>query len=94
MAAAKAAGVTAPQTGHSDEARRPDHDAPDQAHGARDRCHKAETLGSEDEKAKLPVPRDVSNAMLEIRAVCDELETIVADDFWPLPKYREMLFLT
>ena len=33
--------------------------------------------------------------MFEVRAgVCDELESIVADDYWPLPKYREMLFLT
>jgi glutamine synthetase len=27
-----------------------------------------------------------------LRAVADELETIVADDLWPLPKYRELLF--
>jgi len=24
--------------------------------------------------------------------VCDALELIVGDDYWPLPKYREMLF--
>jgi glutamine synthetase type III len=24
--------------------------------------------------------------------VVDELETLVADDLWPLPKYRELLF--
>ena len=27
-----------------------------------------------------------------LRAVADELETVVADDLWPLPKYRELLF--
>jgi glutamine synthetase len=27
-----------------------------------------------------------------LRAVVDELETVVADDLWPLPKYRELLF--
>ena len=27
-----------------------------------------------------------------VRAVADELETLVADDLWPLPKYRELLF--
>ena len=27
-----------------------------------------------------------------VRAVADELETIVSDDLWPLPKYRELLF--
>ena len=27
-----------------------------------------------------------------LRVVVDELETLVADDLWPLPKYRELLF--
>jgi glutamine synthetase len=27
-----------------------------------------------------------------VRAVADELETLVSDDLWPLPKYRELLF--
>jgi len=27
-----------------------------------------------------------------VRASADELETIVADELWPLPKYRELLF--
>ena len=55
--------------------------------------HKVETLHNEEEKAKL-LSRDVSNAMLETRVVCDELESVVADDYWPLPKYREMLFMS
>jgi glutamine synthetase len=32
-------------------------------------------------------------AMLKLRGVVDELETIVADDHWPLPTYQEMLFI-
>ena len=32
-------------------------------------------------------------AMLEVRKSADKLETIVADDLWPLPTYREMLFI-
>ncbi|MFM1919612.1 MAG: Glutamine synthetase [Candidatus Hydrogenedentota bacterium] len=32
-------------------------------------------------------------AMNELRAIVDELETIVADDHWPLPTYQEMLFI-
>jgi len=36
---------------------------------------------------------DVVPAMLEVRKVADELEGIVADDLWPLPTYREMLFI-
>lgn len=31
--------------------------------------------------------------MLDIRTLCDGLEETIADQFWPLPKYREMLFL-
>jgi len=27
-----------------------------------------------------------------LREVADELEQVVADDLWPLPKYRELLF--
>jgi len=32
-------------------------------------------------------------AMAAVRDACDRLEETVADDFWTLPKYREMLFL-
>jgi glutamine synthetase len=31
--------------------------------------------------------------MAELRALGDKLETLVADDLWPLPTYREMLFI-
>ena len=31
-------------------------------------------------------------AQVALRSVADELETVVADDLWPLPKYRELLF--
>ena len=27
------------------------------------------------------------------RKVADELEVVIADDLWPLPTYREMLFI-
>jgi glutamine synthetase len=54
--------------------------------------HKAEGLSSEDDKAKA-IATDVSTTMAEIRGICDELENLVADDYWPMPKYREMLFL-
>jgi len=30
--------------------------------------------------------------MLAVRKIADELEGMVEDDLWPLPKYREMLF--
>ena len=33
-----------------------------------------------------------ADAMADVRSTCDALEGVVADDTWPLPKYREMLF--
>jgi len=36
---------------------------------------------------------DVIPAMKATRDVADKLEAIVADDLWPLPTYREMLFI-
>jgi glutamine synthetase len=32
-------------------------------------------------------------AMAQVREAADKLEKVVADDFWPLPKYEEMLFI-
>ena len=31
--------------------------------------------------------------MAAVRAAADELETLVADDLWPLATYQEMLFI-
>jgi glutamine synthetase len=35
----------------------------------------------------------VVTGMTKVRAAGDKLETLVADDHWPLPTYREMLFI-
>jgi glutamine synthetase len=35
----------------------------------------------------------VVTGMAEVRKLGDTLETLVADDLWPLPTYREMLFM-
>jgi glutamine synthetase len=32
-------------------------------------------------------------AMLDVRGYVDQLESVVADDLWPLPTYQEMLFI-
>ena len=32
-------------------------------------------------------------AMLAVRGYADALESVVADDLWPLPSYQEMLFI-
>ena len=48
--------------------------------------------GTEYEHAK--VYRDkVVTAMDSLREQCDRLETMTDDEYWPLPKYRELLFL-
>ena len=36
---------------------------------------------------------EILAAMSELRAVVDEVEKVVPDSSWPLPKYREMLFV-
>src|SRR5688572_24024648 len=35
---------------------------------------------------------DGADRMAELRETCDALELMVGDEFWPLPKYREILF--
>jgi glutamine synthetase len=35
----------------------------------------------------------VFTALATVREAADKLETMVADDLWPLPTYREMLFI-
>ena len=32
-------------------------------------------------------------AMAKVREACDAIEVIVDDSLWPLPKYRERLFI-
>ena len=54
---------------------------------------KAEALHDEYKKAVL-YSTSVAEAMLAVRTVCDELESSVSDEFWPLAKYREMLFIS
>jgi glutamine synthetase len=92
-AAAKSAGVTAPQTDMLGRVTKLLGDLQSKRATLESNWHKTETLPGEEDKAK-HLAKDVSNVMFEVRAICDELESIVADDFWPLPKYREMLFLT
>jgi glutamine synthetase len=37
---------------------------------------------------------EVAPAMEALRAVCDAVELVVEDSLWPLPKYREILFMS
>jgi glutamine synthetase len=50
--------------------------------------------GDDIEQKSAALAYGVSEAMIALREVCDKLEVIVDDTLWPLPKYREMLFLS
>ena len=53
--------------------------------------HKAHQAGSVQAEARVFCD-DVIPAQGALREVADELETLVDDELWPLPKYRELLF--
>ena len=53
--------------------------------------HEAHEAGSVKAEATA-FATDVIPAQAALRVVVDDLETLVADDLWPLPKYRELLF--
>jgi len=53
--------------------------------------HAAHEAGSVQAEAKAFVDT-VIPAQNALREVADELETLVSDELWPLPKYRELLF--
>ena len=38
-------------------------------------------------------PKNQISAMNDLRKTVDRLETLVDDARWPMPKYREMLFV-
>ncbi|HEX8695512.1 MAG TPA: glutamine synthetase III [Longimicrobium sp.] len=51
-------------------------------------------LGGEEVHEKAHHMRDhIIPAMAAVRAAADRLEKIVPDDYWPLPTYRDMLFV-
>ncbi len=52
------------------------------------------TLAAKDEGIEASLDRDkVIPAMPSLREAADNLEGIVPHDVWPLPNYREMLFV-
>ncbi|MEK6705096.1 MAG: glutamine synthetase III [Bdellovibrionota bacterium] len=52
-----------------------------------------EAMSKEEEKARR-LSVKVCSMMDGIRGTCDKLEAIIADEYWPIPKYREMLFIS
>jgi glutamine synthetase len=63
----------------------------DAIHALEHAQHSAHETGSVQDEARAFCD-DVIPAQNALRVVADELETLVADDLWPLPKYRELLF--
>ncbi|RMH64812.1 MAG: glutamine synthetase type III [Calditrichaeota bacterium] len=53
---------------------------------------KVKTLEDEQKKAEFIAAR-VIPVMNRVRQHCDSLEELLPDDLWPLPKYRELLFI-
>jgi glutamine synthetase len=51
--------------------------------------HQGDTTASMNHSANVLLPR-----LLQLRGVVDGLEQAVDDDRWPLPSYREMLFVS
>ncbi|HET7321214.1 MAG TPA: hypothetical protein VFI96_01885, partial [Longimicrobiaceae bacterium] len=51
-------------------------------------------LGGEDVASKARHMHDnIIPAMKAVREIADRMEKVIPDDFWPLPTYREMLFV-
>ena len=63
----------------------------DAIHALEHAQHAAHEAGSVHAEAKA-FRDDVIPAQNAVRAAADELETLVSDELWPLPKYRELLF--
>ena len=55
---------------------------------ARKKANRIEAIA---QRAKV-YSRDVKDMMDKVRASADELEMLIDDEMWPLPKYRELLF--
>ncbi|MBO4564071.1 MAG: glutamine synthetase type III, partial [Bacteroidaceae bacterium] len=47
----------------------------------------------EDEREKALAYYDIAESLFAIRRPIDKLEEVVDNDLWPLPKYRELLFI-
>lgn len=61
--------------------------------GAFESAYQAASGASSDEAKAKAYAEKVLPAMLATREVCDKLEASLGNGYWPLPKYREMLFV-
>jgi glutamine synthetase len=93
LATQKAAGIESPAGGDSANQLAQSITATEQAVIALDK-HLASVVESDDPYDAAKHMHDmVFPAMEELRKCADYLEQVVPDDLWPLPSYREMLFI-
>ncbi|MEN6487477.1 MAG: glutamine synthetase type III, partial [Smithella sp.] len=57
------------------------------------KVEKADAIHDEQDKAEM-LCSEVKTVMNELRDYVDELEVLVDDDMWPMPKFWEMLFIS
>ena len=57
-----------------------------------DTLDRVEGMHDDPEKQAKALTSDGAASILAVREATDALELVVADEYWPLPKYREMLF--
>ena len=53
---------------------------------------KAELLHHDAERQAALLTSRGADAMAKVRSASDALELVIGDEYWPLPRYREMLF--
>ncbi len=93
IAASKAAGVNAPQTEVLAKLNQVIGAAQGELKKFERTLEAIKSLSNEEEAAK-KIASELKPLMDALRVQCDLLENMVADNFWPLPKYREMLLLS
>ena len=93
VAASKAAGLVAPQTEALSRMHLVMAAAQAELRKLERVLEQVKAIENEEERAK-KIASDLKPATEAAREHCDALENMVADDFWPLPKYREMLLLS
>jgi len=93
VAASKAAGINAPQIEPLNKLNQVLGNAQTELKKLERTLAVINAIGDEEEKAA-KIASDLKPQMEALRDQCDALENHVADDFWPLPKYREMLMLS
>jgi glutamine synthetase len=92
-AAAKAAGITVvPQVALANQVGQLVADLQARRDALRALIQRAEGMHGDPADCAALLTGEGADAMAAVREVADALELVVADDLWPLPKYREMLF--